>query len=176
MWLYIIVLKGFLVYVSDIFTAITMLSTESWSNSIFNSCPPDAHNGCVPIPFSIGKWLFFGCIIFSFLLVCIRLVGIEKSAYTLQLAYEAYKAKKIIASRDISYAFTNVMANNYYSLSECSVLVAKRVNLYFLGSYDHFCFFSHISDSTKRMDDFAFFVFFTFKSTHSIAFQHIHLG
>lgn len=132
MWLYIIVLKGFLVYVSDIFTAITMLSTESWSNSIFNSCPPDAHNGCVPIPFSIGKWLFFGCIIFSFLL----------------LAYEAYKAKKIIASRDISYAFTNVMANNYYSLR----------------SYDHFCFFSHISDSTKRMDDFAFFVFFTFKS------------
>ena len=34
-----------------------------------------------------------------------------------KLAYEAYKAKKIIASRDISYAFTNVMANNYYSLS-----------------------------------------------------------
>ena len=33
-----------------------------------------------------------------------------------QLAYEARKAKKIIASRDISYAFTNVMANHYYSL------------------------------------------------------------
>lgn len=36
----------------------------------------------------------------------------------LQMAYEARKAKKIIASRDISYAFTNVMANNYYSLSQ----------------------------------------------------------
>ena len=35
----------------------------------------------------------------------------------LQLAYEAHKSKKIVASRDISYAFTNVMANNYYSLS-----------------------------------------------------------
>lgn len=35
-----------------------------------------------------------------------------------------------------------------------------------LGSYDHFCFFNHISDSTKRMDDFAFFVFFTFKSAY----------
>jgi hypothetical protein len=33
-----------------------------------------------------------------------------------QLAYESRKAKRIIASRDISYAFTNVMANNYYSL------------------------------------------------------------
>ncbi|KAG2013777.1 vacuole protein, variant 2 [Coprinopsis cinerea AmutBmut pab1-1] len=40
------------------------------------------------------------------------------------------------------------MANNYYSLR----------------SYDHFCFFEHISDSTKLIDDFAFFVFFTFKS------------
>ena len=69
LWLYIIVLKGFLVYVSDIFTAVTMLSTDSWSNAIFNSCSADVHNGCVAIPFKIGKWLFFGCIIFSFLLV-----------------------------------------------------------------------------------------------------------
>ncbi|KAI0796568.1 hypothetical protein C8Q75DRAFT_871232 [Abortiporus biennis] len=132
MFLYVIILKDFLVYISDIFTAVTMLSTDSWSNAIFNSCPPDQANGCVYIPFKIGRWLFFGCIIFSLLL----------------LAYEARKAKKIIASRDISYAFTNVMANNYYSLR----------------SYDHFCFFKHIADSTKRMDDFAFFVFFTFKS------------
>jgi hypothetical protein len=40
------------------------------------------------------------------------------------------------------------MANNYYSLR----------------SYDHFCFFEHISNSTKTSDDFAFFVFFVFKS------------
>lgn len=129
LWLYIIVLKSFLVYVSDIFTAITMLTTKSWSNEIFNNC---AKIGCVSIPFNVGKWLFVGCIIFSFLL----------------LGYESRKAKKIIASRDISYAFTNVMANNYYSLR----------------SYNHFCFFDHISNSTKTSDDFAFFVFFTFKS------------
>ncbi|KAI0772712.1 hypothetical protein BC629DRAFT_735938 [Irpex lacteus] len=138
LWLYIIVLKGFLIYISDIFTAVTMLTTKSWSNAIFNSCSPDLHNGCVAIPFNVGKWLFFGCIIFSFLL----------------LAYEAYKSKKIIQSRDISYAFTNVMANHYYSLR----------------SYDHFCFFDHISASTKRMDDFAFFVFFTFKSWKRLVF------
>ena len=65
-----------------------------------------------------------------------------------QLAYESQKSKKIIASRDISFAFTNEMANNYYSLR----------------SYNHFCFFEHITDSTKTIDDFAFFVFFTFKS------------
>ncbi|KAH7916346.1 hypothetical protein BJ138DRAFT_1140135 [Hygrophoropsis aurantiaca] len=130
LWLYIIILKSFLVYISDIFSATTMLTTSTWSNQIFNDC--QHQDGCFYIPFNIGKWLFVGCIIFGFLL----------------LAYEARKSKKIIASRDISYAFTNVMANHYYSLR----------------SYDHFCFFDHISNSTKKKDDFAFFIFFTFKS------------
>lgn len=130
LWLYIIILKSFLVYLSDIFTATTMLTTSTWSNQIFDDC--QHQDGCFYIPFNVGKWLFVGCIIFGFLL----------------LAYEARKSKKIIASRDISYAFTNVMANNYYSLR----------------SYDHFCFFDHISNSTKKKDDFAFFIFFTFKS------------
>ncbi|KAH7887846.1 hypothetical protein F5I97DRAFT_1863289 [Phlebopus sp. FC_14] len=130
LWLYIIILKSFLVYISDIFSATTMLTTSTWSNQIFNDC--QHQDGCFYIPFDIGKWLFVGCIIFGFLL----------------LAYEARKSKKIIASRDISYAFTNVMANYYYSLR----------------SYDHFCFFDHISNSTKKKDDFAFFIFFTFKS------------
>ncbi|KIK99268.1 hypothetical protein PAXRUDRAFT_132449 [Paxillus rubicundulus Ve08.2h10] len=130
LWLYIIILKSFLVYISDIFSATTMLTTSTWSNQIFDDC--QHQDGCFYIPFNIGKWLFVGCIIFGFLL----------------LAYEARKSKKIIASRDISYAFTNVMANHYYSLR----------------SYDHFCFFDHISNSTKKKDDFAFFIFFTFKS------------
>jgi hypothetical protein len=130
LWIYVIVLKSFMVYVSDIFSAITMLTTSNWSNEIFKQC--QTIPGCFFIPFNTGKWLFVGCIIVSFLL----------------LAYESRKAKKIIASRDISYAFTNIMANNYYSLR----------------SYDHFCFFDHISNSTKTSDDFAFFVFFTFKS------------
>lgn len=128
-WLYVLVIKSFLVYISDIYTATTMLTSENWSNSIYSSCKEK--NGCVAIPFGVAKWLFVGCIIFSFLL----------------LAYEARKSKKIIASRDISFAFTNVMAQNYYSLR----------------SYDHFCFFCHINDSTKKKDDLAFFIFFTFK-------------
>ncbi|KAJ7791325.1 hypothetical protein B0H14DRAFT_2935855 [Mycena olivaceomarginata] len=117
-FLFLIFFKSFAVYMSDIFTAITMLTTKNWSNQIFNECT-DKSTGCVFIPFNTGKWLFVGCIIFSFLLV-----------------------------HDISYAFTNVLANNYYSLR----------------SYDHFCFFDHISNSTKLSDDFAFFVFFVFKS------------
>jgi len=67
LWVYILVLKSFLVYVSDIFTAVTMLSTKSWTNQIFENCKE--LSGCVAIPFSVGQWLFVGCIIFSFLLV-----------------------------------------------------------------------------------------------------------
>ncbi|KAL0070865.1 Potassium transporter [Marasmius tenuissimus] len=134
LFLYLIVLKSFLVYMSDIFTAITMISSDGWSNEIFEKCSKqnEGDSDCVAIPFEVGKWLFVGCIIFSFLL----------------LGYESWKARRIIASRDISYAFTNVLANNYYSLR----------------SYNHFCFFDHISNSTKTSDDFAFFVFFVFKS------------
>jgi hypothetical protein len=129
-WLYILILKTFLVYVADIYTGVTMASSENWSNVIFSNCNFGKDN-CFIIPFTIGKWLFIGSIIFSFLL----------------LAYEARKSKRIIASRDISFAFTNPLANSYYSLR----------------SYDHFCFFCHIENSTKKTDDFAFFIFFTFK-------------
>jgi hypothetical protein len=85
-----------------------------------------------------------------------------------QLAYEARKSKKIIASRDISYAFTNVMANHYYSLRMCSRQLWRHSKFILCaGSYEHFCFFDHISNSTKKKDDFAFFIFFTFKSESS---------
>ncbi|KAF8743014.1 Fungal potassium channel, partial [Rhizoctonia solani] len=127
-FLYVLIVKSFMVYMSDIFTAVTMLSSDGWTNQIYAKCGDEC---AVQIQFDVAKWIFVGCIIFSFLL----------------LAYEAYKAKKIIASRDISYAFTNVMANTYYSLR----------------SYDHYCFFCQIENSTKKKDDFAFFIFFTFK-------------
>ena len=122
LWLYIIVFKSFLVYVSDIFSAITMLTTSNWSNEIFQKC--QSINGCVFIPFNTGKWLFVGCIIFSFLLASIfpSITIVAFLNVATQLAYESRKAKIIIASRDISYAFTNVMANNYYSLRRFKLL------------------------------------------------------
>lgn len=80
LFLYVLVLKSFLVYVFDIFTAITMLTSDTWSNHIFNSCQKEDDNGCVFVPFEVGKWLFVGCIIFSFLLVRVlfhRRVGLS---------------------------------------------------------------------------------------------------
>jgi len=62
------------------------------------------------------------------------------------------------------------MANNYYSLRKNSCLFVKlmhSVDIPRLGSYDHFCFFDHIQQSAKKKDDFAFFIFFTFKSKNT---------
>ncbi|WWC86643.1 uncharacterized protein L201_001520 [Kwoniella dendrophila CBS 6074] len=125
---YVFLLKSIAVYGLDIFTASTMIVSDHWTNSIGQKC---GDNCAIDVQFKIAKWVFVGCIIFSFLL----------------LAYETWKAKQVIDSRDISYAFTNLMANDYYSFR----------------SYDNFCLFCHIEGSTKKKDDFAFFVFFTFK-------------
>jgi hypothetical protein len=98
----------------------------------------------------------------------------ELDIYPTKLAYEGRKAKRIIASRDISYSFTNVMANNYYSLRKNPFpgrQTMYSVDIPHVGSYDHFCFFDHIQQSKKKKDSFAFFIFFTFKSkTTSISF------
>ena len=80
LWLYIILLKSFLVYLSDIFTATTMLTTSTWSNQIFNDC--QHQDGCFYIPFDVGKWLFVGCIIFGFLLVCKSYAGERESNHS----------------------------------------------------------------------------------------------
>ncbi|WWD21740.1 hypothetical protein CI109_106227 [Kwoniella shandongensis] len=125
---YVWLLKSIVVYGLDIFTAATMIVSDHWTNSLTAKCD----YGCaVDVKYSIAKWVFVGCIIFSFLL----------------LAYETYRAKKVVDSRDISYAFTNLIANDYYSFR----------------SYDNFCLFCQIESSSKKKDDFAFFVFFTFK-------------
>ncbi|KAJ1033295.1 hypothetical protein NDA13_001288 [Ustilago tritici] len=129
-FLFIMVVKSLAVYVADIYTAVTLLAFGHFSGSLYDKVQNDPQNN-FRVPISYGRWIFTGCIIFSFLL----------------LAYEAHKSRAIVKSRDISYAFTNVMANNYYSLR----------------SYDHFCFFDHINDSKKKKDELAFFIFFTFK-------------
>ncbi|GAA6023299.1 hypothetical protein JCM11491_006886 [Sporobolomyces phaffii] len=133
-WLWILFVKSIAVYIADIYTLVALLASNRWAASILQSEAAQgsgASSNVLEVPFSIGKWIFFGCIIFSFLL----------------LLWEARKARAIVKSRDISYAFTNVMSQNWYALR----------------SYDHFCFFCQIDNSKKKKDEFAFFIFFTFK-------------
>lgn len=65
----------------------------------------------------------------------------------LLLAFEWKKANAIIKSRDISYAFTSLVAYRFYTIR----------------SYPYYCFFSQIQNSRKTVDVLAFWVFFKFK-------------
>lgn len=86
--LYVLVVKSIAVYVADIYTAVTLLALNHFAGSIYKSV--ENSTSSVRVPLVYGKWVFCGCIIFGFLL----------------LAYEAHKARAIIRSRDISYAYT----------------------------------------------------------------------
>ncbi|KAL1409083.1 Potassium transporter [Vanrija albida] len=134
MFVYLFILRDIVIYGLDIFTVVTMLSTSNWTNKVYQDGAGKTGTSIfhINVEFNVAKWVFLGCIIFSFLL----------------LGYEVYKAKQVIRSRDISYAFTNVMANDYYSIKD----------------YNNFCLFCAISDSTKMHDKIAFFVFFSFKT------------
>ncbi|KAI8062482.1 hypothetical protein BC940DRAFT_308730 [Gongronella butleri] len=122
LFIYVIVIKSFLVYVADAYSAVSLLVIGHQS-STYNIDPV--------IPTHISKWIFLACIIMSFLL----------------LVWDVYKSKKIIRSRDIALAFTSVIANRYYSLRD----------------YRYHSLFVRINKSRKRIDSYAFFVFFTLK-------------
>jgi hypothetical protein len=83
------------------------------------------------IPPNVSKWIFLGAILVSFLL----------------LFWDIRKSRAIIASRDISWAFTSVIASRYYSIKD----------------YKYYCLFWKINSSRKFVDSVAFFVFFTLK-------------
>lgn len=119
LWVYIVVLKSVLVYMSDLYTAGNLLAFNHWA-----TVQPK-------IPLNIARWIFAGTIIFSVLL----------------LLWDMRKARAIIASRDISYAFTSIIAYRYYTLR----------------SYAHYCFFRQIDNSKRTRDNMIYFVFFTFK-------------
>ncbi|KAK3844257.1 MAG: hypothetical protein J3R72DRAFT_86202 [Linnemannia gamsii] len=124
------IIRGILVYCSDIFTAANLLANSNENSFV----PPQGVQLEVfgKLPFEVYKWLFSGCILLGFAL----------------LGWEIRRARAIIISRDISYAFTSLIASRYYTVR----------------SYPHYCFFAQINNSKKTVDDVAFFCFFTFRN------------
>ncbi|KAG2220906.1 hypothetical protein INT45_013035, partial [Circinella minor] len=116
-----------LAYVADLWSAGILLIFDTWSLSEEPK-----------IPFYISKWIFVACIILSFLL----------------LAWDVYKCRSVIATRDISLGVTNVMAYRYYSIRD----------------FSKFCLFRKINDSRKTSDMCAFFVFYTLKGWKKLLF------
>ncbi|KAI8639721.1 hypothetical protein BD408DRAFT_420973 [Parasitella parasitica] len=119
-FMFVLMLKGFLVYVADLWTAVSLLVIGNSSINADASIPPD-----------VAKWIFLGAILISFVL----------------LFWDIRKARGIVESRDISYAFFSVIANRWYSAND----------------YKYFCLFGKINRSRKQFDSIAFFVFFTLK-------------
>lgn len=105
-----------------------MIASSTWTNVIYRKCGNDC---AIKIPFDVAKWIFVGCIIFGFVLVSpasVESLNLRPDLATYQLAYESWKARRVIRSRDIAFAFTNVMANDYYSLSKSRPLVGFEMN------------------------------------------------
>ncbi|KAF9017116.1 hypothetical protein BGZ52_005328, partial [Haplosporangium bisporale] len=125
-----IVIKGILVYCADLWTAVNLLVSQKWSNKLGVEGDKIQWEA-IQISFDVYKWIFAGCIILSFIL----------------LAWDIKKAVATIESRDISYAFTSMIAYRYYAIK----------------SYAHFCLFEKIHNSKKQIDEIAFFCFFTFR-------------
>jgi len=172
LWVYILVIKSFLVYISDIYTATTMLTSKDWSNKIFTACQDP--NGCVAIPFSVAKWLFVGCIIFSFLLVRICIHDVEQC-----LTETSWHTRLARPRRSSPVATFPSLSQMSWPKTTTAFVCFSTPDQYLSltngsGSYDHFCFFCHIEDSTKKKDDFAFFIFFTFKGNHVYPWLLLH--
>lgn len=167
-WLYVLVLKSFLVYMSDIFTATTMLSSDGWTNQIYAKC---GDHCAVDIQFDVAKWIFVGCIIFSFLLVSLfwHYVLIKNS-----IRYSSWRTRHTRRKRLLQVAISRTLSQTSWPI-HTTVFVSLpptqkycEFNVVYPGSYDHFCFFCQIENSTKKKDDFAFFVFFTFKGKRGL--------
>ncbi|ORX58143.1 hypothetical protein DM01DRAFT_1283916, partial [Hesseltinella vesiculosa] len=119
--MYLALLKSVLVYLADLYsggkTKRKMMLTMEFSD--------------IAIPADVSKWVFLSAILVSYLL----------------LFWDIRKARRIIESHDIPWAFTSVIASRYYSVRD----------------YRYYCLFWKINSSRKSIDSVAFFIFFTLK-------------
>jgi hypothetical protein len=133
---FLLTLQAILVYVADLGAVVLLIASNGFENVLSgnvttNSDSPILKDRTFPLDPRLKIVLIVASVICSFVLLFI----------------EWYKARQIIRSRDISYAFTSRTAYRYYAIR----------------SYAHYCFFSQIQNSRKSIDLLAFFVYFRFK-------------
>ncbi|RKP25189.1 hypothetical protein SYNPS1DRAFT_16053, partial [Syncephalis pseudoplumigaleata] len=126
-FVFIVVIKAILMYCADMWTAYLLITSDPLSKEKDNK-----------IPLNVRRWLYIISIVASFAL----------------LLWEGKKARRIIASRDIAYAYTNIAAFRFYSIR----------------SYSHYCFFSQIGVTNSLTDRLAYFVYFTLKGWKRMLF------
>ncbi|KAG2232153.1 hypothetical protein INT48_006027, partial [Thamnidium elegans] len=117
-FVFIAVLKTMCVILADLYTAVSLLVIGQ------TTVTP-------AIPTEYSKWIFLICIMVSYLLII----------------WDLIKSRRILASRDISGAFTSAIVNKYLSIKD----------------YRYYCLFKSINANSKGINNYAFFIFFTLK-------------
>ncbi|CAG8556809.1 3984_t:CDS:2, partial [Scutellospora calospora] len=111
-FIFLVILKTVLVYIADVWTAVILLIFNRWSSTV---------NPAIPI--YISKWIYVGCIFASFIL----------------LVLEARKARSVMKSDDISFAFTNLIAYKCYTFGWKRLVFAEMprqaINAFTLYSF-----------------------------------------
>jgi len=122
--------RAFAILGLDIYTAIALLILKSYQAAVQQQ---------TFIAHDITKWIFCGCIILSVVL----------------LFWDWFVAIRIMRSKNISFAFTNVIANRVYSMRD----------------YDYHCLFYRLSSSDHRSNKIIFWVFFSFQGWKRLIFS-----
>eukprot|EP00842_Homolaphlyctis_polyrhiza_P006371 jgi/Hompol1/6735/HPOL_003746-RA len=164
LFVFVVTLKAILVYMADLAVFILLMASTSAFTSLFDSNTsqdPNANgsggnNGQLQ-PGTTGLVCGgatnaqakneLGRFFQANQKVTLGLIAASIVVSFVLLVLDWRKAMIIVRSRDISYAFTSVVAYRYYTIR----------------SYAHYCFFSQIQNSRKTTDVVAFFVFFRFK-------------
>ncbi|KAF3223158.1 hypothetical protein TWF679_004353 [Orbilia oligospora] len=113
---------GVAVVAADCYTAVNLLVFDRWSSKIDPV-----------IPFRISKWIFAGCIIFSFVLIGVSILW----------------AVKAIKGNSIARGYLNVYAQRWYCVGR--------------GGYKRFLVFTELTKSKHGSDYVMLFTYFTFK-------------
>ncbi|KAK6508011.1 hypothetical protein TWF481_006430 [Arthrobotrys musiformis] len=113
---------GVLVVAADCYTAVNLLAFDRWSSKI------DPF-----VPFYISKWIFAGCIIFSFVLIGLSLIW----------------SVKAIKGGSIARGYLNVYAQRWYCVGR--------------GGYKRFLVFTELTKSKHGSDYVMLFTYFAFK-------------
>lgn len=115
------IFKSFAIFGLDCYTAVGLLVIKNYSQGV------QQQNF---IAHDITKWIFVGSIGLSVVLIC----------------WDWLMAIRIIRSRNISFAFTNLIANRWYAVK----------------GYNYYCLWHKLSDSQHRQDTVSFWVYFSF--------------
>lgn len=125
-WLWFLAILSVAVYAADTFTAVNLLVYDRWSSQINPS-----------IPLHISKWIFAGCIIFSWLLC----------------GYEWIRALRVINRGGVADSYLDPLAATLQSI---------RIGKSGRG-WRRFLVFAELTKSRKGADYIALFVYFQFK-------------